>query len=98
LRELGLAAAAGLAFVAAFLSTQWFFAKFLLSPAADNWFFVGGGRHWPFFLKIDRARVMFWGLKQDPLTAERCLLAMGLASGSAWMGLRAARWLNSLRR
>lgn len=66
--EIGLALAAGLVFVAAFLPAQWWFAAFLLSPAADNGFFAGGGRHWPFFLKIDDARVMFWRGGDDALT------------------------------
>src|SRR5206468_10159410 len=42
------AAVAGFAFLAAFVPVQWFFSQFLLSPRADNWFFAGGGRHWPF--------------------------------------------------
>ncbi len=97
-REFGLACAAGACFFAVFLPVQWFFAKFLLSPLADNWFFAGGGRHWPFFLKIDQARVMFWGLKQDPLTWRTASVALLLAIISSWAGLRAAAWLSRLRR
>lgn len=73
----------GTAFAAVFVPTQWFFAKFLLSPAADNWFFAGGGRHWPFFLKIDQARVMFWDVTQDPLTWQAVMLAALLAIASS---------------
>src|SRR5207248_539436 len=47
------ASAAGLAFFIIFLGAQWVFAEFLLTHLADNWFFAGGGEHWPFFLKID---------------------------------------------
>ena len=90
--------AAGLVFFALFVAAQWPFAEFLLSPGAGNWFFAGGGQHWPFFLKIDQARVMFWGLKQDPLTWQKSVLAITLAISSAWIGLRVARWLSKLRR
>ncbi|PYJ06729.1 MAG: hypothetical protein DME25_05855 [Verrucomicrobia bacterium] len=92
------AAVAGFAFLAAFVPVQWFFSQFLLSPRADNWFFAGGGRHWPFFLKIDRARVLFWGVKEDPLTWRAALLASLLATLSAWLGLRVSGWLSKLRR
>ena len=98
IRDLWVAVIAGICFVAAFVAAQWFFSKFLLSPAADNWFFAGGGRHWPFFLKIDQARVMFWGVNQDPLTWRAVLLAMVFAMVSAWIGLRVGRWLSMLQR
>ena len=88
----------GLGFCAVFVPVQWIFAQFLLSSAADNWVFAGGGRHWPFFLKIDQARVMFWGMKRDPLTWQAALLAGLLAIASAWTGLRVARRLEGLRR
>lgn len=88
----------GLLFAAVFLPVQWWFAGFLLSPGADNWFFAGGGRHWPFFLKIDDARTMFWGLKQDPLTLKSALLAGALAVGATALGERAGKFLRNLRR
>src|SRR6185295_1962313 len=63
-----LAGAAGISFFIFFLGAQWAFAEFLLSDLADNRFFAGGGRHWPFFLKIDPvARVEFWGARQDAM-------------------------------
>jgi hypothetical protein len=93
-----LALFASLVFVAAFIPVQWFFAEFLLSTNADNWFFAGGGKHWPFFLKIDEARVMFWNSKRDPLTATAVATAWLLAAASAWLGLQTGSWLNKLRR
>jgi len=98
LGDLCTAISSGIVFFAVFLPVQWFFSKFLLSSSADNWFFAGGGRHWPFFLKIDEARVMFWGVKQDPLTWRAALMAMVFAMVSAWIGLRVGGWLNKLRR
>jgi len=97
-RELWLAIAAGAGFLAAFLLTQWFFSEFLLSAAADNRFFAGGGRHWPFFLKIDEARIMYWGVKQDPLTWQAVLIAMLFAVVASWLGLRVGTWLSKVRR
>jgi hypothetical protein len=97
-RELWCAVAAGACFFASFVPVQWFFAEFLLSPAAGNWFFAGGGRHWPFFLKIDQARTAFWGVAQDPLTWQAALLAILFAVVSSWIGLRVGTWLSKLRR
>jgi len=97
-REVWLAGVAGVVFFATFLPTQWLFSKFMLSPESDNWFFAGGGQHWPFFLKIDEARVMFWGVKQDPLTGQTALLAVALATVVAWIGLWMGTWLIKLRR
>jgi len=97
-RALWCAVAAGAGFSASLVAVQWFFAKFLLSPAADNWFFAGGGRHWPFFLKIDQARTAFWGVKQEPLTWRAALLAMLFAVVSSWIGLHVGTWLSRLRR
>jgi hypothetical protein len=88
----------GIIFIAVFVPAQWFFARFLLSSEADNWFFAGGGRHWPYFLKIDRARVMFWGTEGDPLTWRAVLMTMILATASAWIGLGVAKWLSKVRR
>jgi hypothetical protein len=86
------------AFVVSFLPTQWFFAQFLLSPASNNWFFAGDGQHWPFFLKIDKARFMFWNVQQDPVTWLTVVFCLLLATVSAWLGLRVANWLQKVRR
>jgi len=88
----------GIGFVVAFLPAQWFFAQFLLSSKADNWFFAGGGRHWPYFLKIDQARVMFWSTDRDPLNFEAVLISVLLAIASAWVGFGIAKFLSQLRR
>lgn len=88
----------GLGFVAVFLPVQWCFARFLLSAAADNWFFAGGGRHWPYFLKIDQARVLFWGTQQDPVTWRAVLVAGIFAMVTTAAGLRVGKWLRQLRR
>ncbi len=89
---------AGLAFFVVFIAVQWHFAQFLLTPAADNWFFAGGGMHWPFFLKIDpQARIAFWKMGDD-LTLARGLAAAGLAILSTRLGLSLGAWMKRLQR
>ena len=88
----------GLIFVSIFAPVQWLFARFLLSPGADNWFFAGGGKHWPYFLKIDQARTMFWGVEKDPLTLRAVIIAIIFAAVSAWLGSGIANILKKVRR
>ena len=93
------AGAAGLVFFVLFMAIQWMFADFLLGNLADHWFFAGGGRHWPFFLKIDPlARVTFWETRQDAMTFTRSITATGLAMLAARTGLGAGAWMARLRR
>lgn len=80
----------GAAFFALFAATQWLFAGFLLSPAADQWLFAGGGRHWPFFLRIDPdARTAFW----DFMSPDLDLAGAGLAASLAVAASAAGLWL-----
>ena len=89
---------AGLAFFVVFIAVQWHFAQFLLTPAADNWFFAGGGMHWPFFLKIDaHSRVAFWKIGGD-FTLARGLAAAALAILSTRIGLSLGAWMKRLQR
>ena len=95
----GAATEAGLAFGIVFLVVQWPFAQFLLSPAADNCFFAGGGRHWPFFLQIDpSAQTAFWTSADDAMNFQRSLLAIALAVLAARLGLWLGAWMQRLRR
>jgi hypothetical protein len=93
------AVVAGLAFFIIFIGTQWLFAEFLLTDLADNRFFAGGGRHWPFFLKIDPlARVEFWETRQDEMGLTSACAAGGLAVLSACAGVWVGAWMARLRR
>lgn len=93
------AGAAGLVFFLMFLVTQWIFSEFLLSGLADNWFFAGGGRHWPFFLKISpAARVAFWENGRDELDLTATFIAAGLAILAARAGLGLGAWMTRVRR
>jgi hypothetical protein len=83
---------AGLAFAALFVVAQWVFAAFLLSPSADGWLFAGGGRHWPFFLRIDASmRTAFW----HPLAPELGPASSALAAALAVASARAGLWLGA---
>ncbi len=88
----------GLAFAAVFVLVQWTFAGFLLTPAADSWLFAGGGRHWPFFLRIDpSARTAFWHAPDDALTLLRGAGVAGLAVFAAGAGLALGTGLRRAR-
>jgi hypothetical protein len=89
----------GLAFFLVFTAVQWNFARFLLSPAADHWFFAGGGRQWPFFLKIDEhARVTFWQTGAGEMNLANGLIAAGSAILAARAGLALGGWLQRVQR
>jgi hypothetical protein len=91
--------AGGIAFAGAFVLTQWFFSEFLLSEAADNWLFAGGGRHWPFFLKIpEPARRMFFNGSGDEVNESSLLVAGALAIVSTRLGVWVGEWLRGMRR
>ena len=93
------AGATGAAFFVLFMGTQWAFAEFLLSDLADNRVFAGGGRHWPYFLKIEpAARVEFWETRRDPMNLPNTLLAACLALLAARLGLWLGEWMRRLRR
>ena len=90
---------AGLVFFIVFLVTQWTFAEFLLTDLADNWFFVGGGRHWPFFLKIDSlSRTAFWNTAREGMTLVNILIAAGLAVIATRAGLWLGTWMKAVKR
>ena len=88
---------AGFAFFAVFAVVQWRFAEFLLLPMADNWFFAGGGKQWPFFLRIsDDMRTAFWPGRI--LDIKNAILAVALAAAASRIGLWTGAWLNRIAR
>jgi hypothetical protein len=90
-----MAAALGVAFVLTFTPAQWWFAEFLLSPAARNWIFAGDA--WSFYTPGDR-RFEFWSTATDPVS----MLSLGgagvLAAASARAGLWLGAWMRAVRR
>jgi hypothetical protein len=92
----GHALASGLMFCGLFITTQWVFSDFLLSDDAANWFFAGGGEHWPFFLKISPvARRTFWN---EDLNWNGFLIALGLSIAATRIGLWLGAWMRKLKR
>jgi hypothetical protein len=90
---------AGVAFFVVLLAVQWPFARFLLSPSADHWFFAGGGKQWPFFLRIvPGAETVFWKTPGDELNLRSALLALALAVFAARLGLWLGAWMKRLQR
>ncbi len=86
----------GLAFTLIFVITQWTFSAFLLSPAADQPFFAGGGKQWPFFLQITpESQTTFWDSPARDLDAGSGFGVAVIAILSSRLGLAVGRWLKS---
>jgi len=89
------------AFVALFSLTQWFFAKFLLGPGGQNWFFAAD-RHWGYTEELASWRQQFWdeGNSQSNPRATRQTFAFALLAAfiSARVGLTLGNWMAKVRR
>jgi hypothetical protein len=92
-----LAIAIGILFVAMMLAIQWNFSKFLLSPAAENWFFAGN-RVWPYYSRLGEWTHQFWELAKDPVTIRGLGIATLVAVVSARLGLACGRWMLKVKR
>jgi hypothetical protein len=102
LRRIGLAMILGGAFLAVFIVAQWHFSAFLISPHADNWFFMGD-RIWSYSFRPGEWQDRFWRIdatepRYDPLNFTAILVAWALAAGSSWVGLFFGRWMRKVRR
>jgi hypothetical protein len=102
LRRIALALALGAIFLAVFMGVQWFFAKFLLSPRANNWFFAGN-RFWTYGSGAGTWRSRFWHLvptepEADLLGVSGVVISWALASFSAWVGLLWGGWMRKVKR
>jgi len=96
-RDALLSLAFAVAFVALFLPAQWHFAGFLLSPAAENRFFAGN-RYWSYMDHLGPWCRQFFNARNDPMTGKGLALALGLAWGSALLGVWWGRWMATVRR
>ncbi|MBN9691581.1 MAG: hypothetical protein J0M24_15185 [Verrucomicrobia bacterium] len=89
---------AALAFVALFLPVQWVFSAFLISPAADSYWFAGHGRFLGYMAQRNEWQAQFWRLERDPLTMV-AVVKMGLIAWvAAGLGHAAGAFLSRLRR
>jgi len=86
----------GSLFAYTFGAVQWRFSEFLLSPAAKNWFFVGG-RHWPYNSRPDWFHT-FWDVREDPVDFSTIAWAWGLALVASALGLALGTWMARVKR
>lgn len=84
-------------FLALFLTVQWHFSSYLISPAADNWFFSGHGRFFGYMSDTQYAG-RFWRLQDRALTTEAVGWAWVVALTSASVGLGVGEFLKRIRR
>jgi len=84
------------AFVAVFIPVQWNLSKFLISPAADNWFFAGG--HFFPYSSTGGGRHRFWDLQNNPFTSRTVLLALASAVIFSRIGIGFGTWMSRVRR
>jgi hypothetical protein len=98
MRDTGFAVLIGVAFMALFMVGQWNFSKFLISHAADNWFFAGG-HFFPYTSGGNVAwRYRFWDLDKDPLTPRTALFAVGFAMLFSRIAIGFGSWMSKVRR
>jgi len=101
-RRVALAFVLGAVFLATFIPTQWFFSKFLLSPQADNWFFVGN-RVWSYGNHLGDWNTRFWRASPSDndaslLTLPSVARAWVLAAITSWLGLLLGGWMRKVQR
>jgi hypothetical protein len=95
----GQSLALGTVFNLAFISVQWPFASFLMSPAARNWIFAT--ENYPYFVPSTSpwVRNMFVPTEQSPTEFwVRMALALASAAVMARVGLAWGEWMRRLRR
>jgi len=102
LRRIGFAILLGAVFLVILLAVQWVFSKFMISPWANNWFFMGN-RHWGYNIPAGEWQTRYWHLdlskpEADPLSPAAIVSAFAIASVSAWLGLFFGRWMKKVRR
>ena len=89
------------AFVVLFSVTQWWFSKFLISPAGQNWFFAAD-RHWGYTESLGAGRQQFWDTFNPAANQKATLrlvsLTTLLAAGASTLGLLLGNWMAKVRR
>src|SRR2546428_13010950 len=95
-RDWQLSVFVGVAFLAVFLATQWFFADFLLSPYARNYFF--GADQWDYSSQLGPWRYRYWRLQTDPITPAALAIAALFAIAAARVGLWWGNWMARVKR
>jgi hypothetical protein len=103
LNDWALSIVLGASFVAAMLMAHWYWAEFMLSPAARNFFF--GVDQWDYSSRLGPWRYQYWNLdtdgsgRWDPAAFFRGIaIAMGLAILSARLGLGWGKGMSRIQR
>ena len=101
LRDLLLVFLSATVFLGLFLATQWFFSAFLISPAAENWFFATKN-HWGYQEHLGDWRFKFWSETNPnwnpPVTLKSLLIAWLVALAASRVGLGLGNWMAKVRR
>ena len=101
-RQIAIALLLGTVFLAIFIPTQWFFSKFLISPRAENWFFMGD-RIWGYGNGRGEWWHEFWRQNSknsdvDLLNSRAIAFSWIFACASSWVGLFFGDWMRKVRR
>jgi len=100
-RDWALVLCSGTVFVALFLVTQWYFSAYLISPAAENWFF-DTDKYWGYQEHLGDWRYKFWSESSPnwnpPLTFKGLLVAWLLALTASRLGLWLGNGMAKVRR
>jgi len=101
-QRIALAILLGAVFFVILITVQWFFSKFMLSPYARNWFFMGD-RVFGYNFPKGEWQTQFWRLdpnkpNADPITISSIAITLVLASASSWVGLFFGNWMRKVRR
>jgi hypothetical protein len=99
LRPLLLAPLASLAFLVLFLAVQWPFATFMLTPAADNWFF--NADNWVYWMTpraVESAHQWVQPAPGDWPFVGQLGVALLIGTVSSWLGMWFGNWMSRVRR
>lgn len=102
LLRIGFAILLGGAFLFVFFIVQYLFSIYMISPRANNWFFMSD-RHFGYNVSAGAWHHQFWFQDPskpdaDPLKPSGILMAWAIASVSAGIGLFFGRWMRKVRR
>jgi hypothetical protein len=87
-RDWQLALVAGVAFVAVMLAAHWWWAEFMLSPAARNAVFAAD--QWDYYIKPGEWRYQFWTAEGNRVELAR---GIGIAVATAVVSSRLGLWI-----
>ncbi len=100
-RDWAMAMLAGLVFGGLFLLTQWFFSAFLISHAAENWFFATKN-HWGYREGPGDWHYRFWSETyprfNPPMTLKGLLITLAISMASSRAGLWLGNWIAKVKR